>query len=234
MYPKIEISKLRTQIYKNLIKNNKLKLFKQILLKTDLEKFLNPSEYNTLLLYCISKKRYNFVKYLIKIKVNVNRVENFTGYEEIFPLLEAVKSNNMKIVKLLLKNGANIKKKDLCGKPILFYAKSIKMVKLLSQYDNNLNLCYKVDTDLTASFDCYMPRNFYYESFKYRSLKFCKQLLDIGTIPYRNEDCADDFFYGDEDPPYDFFYKSLERNSPKKLKLFNFFRKCVINPYYLI
>lgn len=96
-----------------LINNNDVELFKYLLLNSktlinNIDKFDNNNDFNLLLFSCFNSKS-EFVRLLIEYNANVNVLNR----ENIFPLYDACKVNNIEIVKLLIENGADIYKANI-------------------------------------------------------------------------------------------------------------------------
>jgi ankyrin repeat protein len=127
-------------------KNNKISDLKELVeLNVDfnLAKTDGVYEYDALYV-AIENKNIEIVKYLIKNKVNINKIYNEEGLN---PLALAAKLNEIEIVKILLKNGVSIEVENMADIDYqeipLFIAlenNNYEMIKLLIDYKANINI----------------------------------------------------------------------------------------------
>ncbi len=91
--------------------------------------------------FALERNNYEIAKYLLSKGANIN---NKMGTKQVTPLLRAVAKGDLKDVKFLLNNGANIEAKDVDGATALFYAisyRNLLMTTLLLEHNANMEGC---------------------------------------------------------------------------------------------
>lgn len=120
------------------ISNDKLSFLKKIieLFNIDINKFwVNSWDRDTLLSYSAYYNRFEFVKYLVELKADVNLMHK----ESMAPIHYAAKSGNAEMIKYLINNGADKNIKDS-------YHKNFITVAI---YENHSEIIKEFDMDFT-------------------------------------------------------------------------------------
>jgi len=148
-------------IHFNAINNNTIELKRNINKGVDIN--ISGGEYaSTPLHYACREGNIEAVNFLIEHGADLNK-EN--KYSTIYPIFEAINSNNTEnrflIIKSLINNGADINKIDAFGNTLLYYAveqEDIKLIKFLIQSGCDINKVERDDKDSVLHY-AYFQKN---------------------------------------------------------------------------
>ena len=123
-----------------------------------------------LIQFCITNDKIDFIKYIVKKKININSQENLHG---LTALHQIIIQNNKTITVLLISYGAKIDIADFYGNTSLHYAISEKnndIIKVLCNYNPNYNL---------TNIDGNTPLHIYLSNNKNENFYLQKDILKI-------------------------------------------------------
>lgn len=122
------------------IQYDRLDFFLDLLNNTPDEINFYTKDKENLIQFCILNEKLDFIKYIIKKKININSQEDTHG---LTALHQIILSNNKTITILLITYGADINIADFYGNTSLHYAiseKNIDIIKAIVPYNPNYNL----------------------------------------------------------------------------------------------
>jgi ankyrin repeat protein len=140
-----------------------------------------------LIQFCIINEKFDFIKYILKKKMNINSQEDLNG---LTALHQIIIMNNKSIAILLISYGANINIADFYGNTSLHYAiseKNIDIIKSILNYNPNYNL---TNIDCNTALHLYLStnenENFYLEK---DILKILIKNTDLNIQNNQGETC---------------------------------------------
>jgi len=146
-------------------------LNKLVIAGADINKLDNKKE--SVISYFIKNKPFEYSEYLVIAGANLD-VENDEGWTPIF---DAVVSDNIKLVELMLERGGDFKKEDVYGNIPIFYTNNEDMLlKLLEIKDYNLNMRNKKNENIFGEIYLRAVENGY--------VNVVKKLFELGINPY--------------------------------------------------
>lgn len=146
-------------------------LNKLVIAGTNINKLDNKKE--SVISYFIKNKPFEYSEYLVIAGANLD-VENDEGWTPIF---DAVVSDNIKLVELMLEKGGDFKKEDVYGNIPIFYTNNEDMLlKLLEIKDYNLNMRNKKNENIFGEIYLRAVENGY--------VNVVKKLFELGINPY--------------------------------------------------
>ena len=146
-------------------------LNKLVIAGADINKLDNKKE--SVISYFIKNKPFEYSEYLVIAGANLD-VENDEGWTPIF---DAVVSDNIKLVELMLERGGDFKKEDVYGNIPIFYTNNEDMLlKLLEIKDYNLNMRNKKNENIFGEIYLRAVENGY--------VNVVKKLFELGVNPY--------------------------------------------------
>lgn len=146
-------------------------LNKLVIAGADINRLDNKKE--SVISYFIKNKPFEYSEYLVIAGANLD-VENDEGWTPIF---DAVVSDNIKLVELMLERGGDFKKEDVYGNIPIFYTNNEDMLlKLLEIKDYNLNMRNKKNENIFGEIYLRAVENGY--------VNVVKKLFELGINPY--------------------------------------------------
>lgn len=146
-------------------------LNKLVIAGADINRLDNKKE--SVISYFIKNKPFEYSEYLVIAGANLD-VENDEGWTPIF---DAVVSDNIKLVELMLERGGDFKKEDVYGNIPIFYTNNEDMLlKLLKIKDYNLNMRNKKNENIFGEIYLRAVENGY--------VNVVKKLFELGINPY--------------------------------------------------